>query len=279
MSVDSLTPRAFHDRLLQMMQARGWRDPDGRAAEGLLLASSLASGRSCAGIALEQAVTEEFLARNDIRIPELRSALDDWMNDLRLGADPDVFELVTIDEIDSFSLVRSIEPGEVSGYSTSLDINERVVKHCIHSTLGDPYIDEDWGGERADVTTDRVKLDGQRLLTAFLLKGRSVPGPLLGSKLGTRGDQIVRLMEVRAELSVVQHVSEIPSETVDQLRYGVTALRVTGVEGAKASVWDGVDTARLLRAYGYIDEKGTLTAAGRTADDSLRKQRRTKSGH
>lgn len=200
------------------------------------------------------------------------------MSDVRLGADPDSFELVPIDEIDSFRAVHEVDPREVSGYAQSLDVNERVIKHCIHMVLGDPYIDADWGGERADVTTDNVELSGRRTLTAFLLKGRSVKGPLVGAKLGVRGDQMVRLMEVRAQLSVVQHVSQVPSETVDQLRNGVMALRVTGVAGARASVWNGVDTARLLRAHGYLDQFGKLTAEGRAADEWLKSRRPPRQG-
>ena len=189
----------------------------------------------------------------------------------RGGARGAGLETITIDEIDSFAKVREITAGEVKAYSQPLKVNERVIKHCIHRILDDPYIDDDHGGERADVVSDRVILRGRRTPTAFMLKGPSVPGPLYGSKAGRRGDQVVRLLEVRASLSVIQHVADIPSETFDQLRYGVIALRSAGVPGALACKCDGVDTARLLRAYGYLNADGTQTALARDADDELRR--------
>jgi hypothetical protein len=265
-SGDLLAPRAFHDRLQQLMQARGWRDPDGSAAQSLLIAASAAEHGYLADIDIAAVLPNEFFIRNGVSEAEVRSALHDFVGTIRVRIDGSDFELVTIDELDSFAAVRQIEPDQVAGFATWLDINERVVKHCIHTVLGDPNIDQDWGGERADIVTDRVQVDGQRTLTAFLLKGRSVRGPLYGSDLGRRGDQIIRLMEVRAPLSVVQHVGQIPSETQDQLRHGVAALREAGVVGARGSVWDGVDTARLLCAHGYLDANGKLTAQGAAAN-------------
>jgi hypothetical protein len=264
---EALAPREFHDRLQQLMQARGWRDTDGGAAQSLLIAASVAERRDLSNIDVQAVVPEEFFIRNDVSAFEVSSALRDFMGTRPVGNDATGFELITIDRIDSFAAVREIDPSQVAGFARWLDINERVVKHCIHKVLGDPNIDQDWGGERADIVTDRVQVDAVRTLTAFLLKGRSVRGPLYGSELGRRGDQIVRLMEVRARLSVIQHVGEIPSETQDQLRFAVTALRVAGVTDAHGSVWDGVDTARLLRAYGYLDPDGNLTAQGEAANE------------
>lgn len=269
-----LDPRAFLDAIFQLFQRRGWRDRD-NAADAILIAAASAPDRALESESAASAVPSAFLERNGISKSQLARALDDEMAGAVVGSDRESFELLPIDEVDSFAIVREVEADQVRDFAAPIQINERVIKHCIHRLVGDPYIDEDWGGERSDIGTGRVFLGGSRKLTGFLLKGRSVQGPLYGSELGTRGDQIVRLLEVRAELSVVQHVHQIPTETQDQLRYGVIALRVTGVPAALGSAWDGVDTARLLLAAGYIDERGALTEAGLKADEELKNRKKS----
>jgi hypothetical protein len=264
--VTNLAPRAFLDALLRLFLEEGWHDSDDAAAVLTVAVAASASG-TFGDVDVAAITPPDFLERNRIDAARLGRALDRAFDDVRIRPDASDFELVQIDDIDSFSIVRNIDPARVAGFSAPLKVNERVIKHCVHQLIGDPYIDCDWGGERSDVASGRVELDGQRVVAAFLLKGPSVAGPLYGSKLGSRGDQIIRLLEQRAQLSVIQHVDAIPGETVDQLRYGVIALRATSaVPAARGSAWDGVDTARLLLAAGYIDEDGTMTATGKRAN-------------
>jgi len=272
--VNEVEPRAFVDAILRVFHEEGWKDLDDAAAS-LTVAVAASENRSVADLALSAAVPADFLERNGIDADRVERALRRALGETSIAQVPSEFELVPIDEIDSFATVAAVDPKQVSEFSSPLLINERVIKHCIHSLIGDPYIDSDWGGERSDVESGRVQLDDERVAAAFLLKGRSVPGPLYGSELGTRGDQIIRLLSQRAELSVVQHIHSIPNETVDQLRYGVIALRATGtVPNARCSVWDGVDTARLLLAANYIDESGELTPSGSTANEELKQRGR-----
>lgn len=267
-------PRDFLDEILQLFQRHDWKDQDG-AADAVLTWVAATPERALVPAEAAEAVPSDFLSRNKTTRELVEQAFRDELEGMPLEKPAGSLELITIDDIDSFALVRDIDPARVKDIARPLRVNERVIKHCIHHVIGDPYVDEDWGGERADIGTARVQLSGARKQTAFLLKGRSVTGPLYGSELGTRGDQIVRLMEMRAELSVVQHVNQIPAETQDQLRYGVIALRATGaVENALGSAWDGVDTGRLLLAASYIDEDANLTAAGQAAEAELGKRRK-----
>ncbi|TML00278.1 MAG: hypothetical protein E6G34_01965 [Actinobacteria bacterium] len=270
--MSELDLRAYCDAVLRVFQRQGWRDPDD-AASAITLAVAASDTRTIDAVDIGYITPRDFLERNQIDAQRLRRALSDALSGTRIGSASSDVQLLRIDEIDSFATVRAIDARAVAAFSTPLQINERVIKHCVHTVIGDPYIGRDWGGERSDIESDRVQLGGRRVASAFLLKGRSVQGPLYGSELGKRGDQIVRLLSQRAQLSVVQHVHEVPNETRDQLRYGVIALRTTGaVPNAQASVWDGVDTARLLLAAGYIGTDGTLTEIGQQADDQLRSQ-------
>jgi hypothetical protein len=269
----ALSALAFRDALQQALQSRGWRDRGAELADALLVAVSVQRPRDWRELDLESVVPADFYIANHATPSGLVSLLGD-----RVGEVPEVIfddadlEIVTIDDIDSFAAVRDVAAADVKDYAQPLRVNERVIKHCIHRVLDDPYIDDDHGGERADIVSDRLVFRGRRTLSAFMLKGPSVLGPLYGSKAGRRGDQVVRLLEVRAELSVIQHVADIPSETFDQLRYGVIALRTAGVSGATACKCDGVDTARLLRAYGYLNDDGSQTDVAKRADNELRRQ-------
>jgi hypothetical protein len=272
--VTEIGSRAYLDKVLQAFQLHGWNDRDDAAAS-LTVAVASGPSRTWADVDVAAATPADFLERNGIDAGRVQRALEEVLGDCELHDEAEGFELVTIDDIDSFALVRDVDPDNVAAFARPLIINERVVKHCIHHVIADPYIDDDWAGERSDIASRQLVLDGQRRLAAFLLKGRSVTGPLYGSELGTRGDQITRLLEQRAQLSVIQHVHEIPNETVDQLRYGLISLRAQRiVPGAVGSVWDGVDTARLLLAAGYIDDQGDMTAVGAAANAELQRKRK-----
>jgi hypothetical protein len=268
--METIAPRAFEDHLRRLFLERGWRDTDGVIA-ALLAAAARAPDRKLAGKPLSALLPVDFLTRHQIDADVVERALAEGMADIAMGLETAPSPLVPIDDIDSFAEVRGVSAEEVASFSAPLRVPERIMKHCIHTVLGDPYPDIDHGGERADVITPRVVVGGAPLQAAFMLKGPSVSGPLYGSRAGARGDQIVRLISARAQLSVIQHVHQVPVETVDQLRFGLAALRAGDVPDAIGSVWDGVDSARLLRAYGYIESDGRLTPAGAAANEEMKK--------
>lgn len=157
-----------------------------------------------------------------------------------------------IDEIDSFSSIRSVAPSAVSdllkdGY---LDVSEDTVQKALEEILNVPVHKKDWGGEINDLYTANVVVAGRRVETAFLLKGNGLRKNRMEiSDCGTNGDQLVRLVDSPARLFVVQFVGNIAENLIRDIHGKVMRLRGSGVDAAYCVV-DGQDTARLLRAYG-----------------------------
>jgi hypothetical protein len=169
---------------------------------------------------------------------------------LRAPASP---SFVYVDDIDSFDKVRAIQPRDVEGLLKDgvFDVPEARVKNVLLEIIGEAYQDKDWGGERSDVFSTRIVLNGQRVPTAMLLKGPAVGKVLYPAGLGKRGDQDQRLFTEPAELFVVQFVGKIDSAVYQWVR---TQATVRAQSGARTTlcVMDGADTARTFRAYGYV---------------------------
>ena len=72
------------------------------------------------------------------------------------------------------------------------------------------------------------------------------------AKCGKRGDQLLRLLREPARLYVVQHVGEIDTNVIELL--GTLAIQKSqqSMEGLYYCIMDGVDTARVLKAYGKL---------------------------
>jgi len=129
--------------------------------------------------------------------------------------------------------------------------------------LGESEIPKDWGGERDDIFSTRVRLGGRPVNASFALKGAGTRGRLTPAKLGKHGDQITRMVTQPAELFVVQYIGPIEPSVHEQLRHAIRSLRAQG-NSAVGSVCDGIETARILIASGLLDAAaGTLTSAGR----------------
>jgi len=154
---------------------------------------------------------------------------------------------ISIDEIDSFDLVSSERlPRTESELEPLRRIPERDVKSAIAEIIGEPNVPKDWGGEFSDLFTTRLIVGGQRLPTAFLLKGPSQFREMTPASLGKNGDQIVRLFEEPADLLVLQHCHKVHRGIRDTMR--AFASRTGNVR--LFCIIDGYDTLRLLRAYG-----------------------------
>lgn len=158
---------------------------------------------------------------------------------------------IFLDEIDSFSRVKGVSSADVAKLHP-VTKHEKEIKAAIHSIIGDPYIEKDWGGEQSDIFSGHVLVRGVRTTAAFALKGPSVKGVLTVKAMGQNGDQGVRLTETPATLYVVQHVNSI-SVNVQRLLLAM-ARQAAQRDGAMkyVCIMDGVDTARLLKAYDYL---------------------------
>ncbi len=160
-----------------------------------------------------------------------------WLNHLE----------VHIDQIDSFALVEGI-PRATS--KRALDplksIPEQDVKEAIAEIIGEAMVPKDWGGEKSDMFSSGVMLEGRRISTAFALKGPAKFRPMTMAELGKNGDQINRLYEEPADLLVLQHCHEI----TPPVRRVMRAFAQQMGNPRSYCVIDGYDTLRLLTAYG-----------------------------
>ncbi len=98
---------------------------------------------------------------------------------------------ITVDDIDSFGKVRKIK------FAGSLadSISETQFKNGVQKILGEPGIFKDWGGERSDLYSSRLRIAGKRRAAAFGFKGPGQKGILVPGRMGKNGDQMQRLFQ------------------------------------------------------------------------------------
>jgi hypothetical protein len=152
---------------------------------------------------------------------------------------------VSIDDISSFSKVRRCNASERRLASVSEDRFKRGLQRIV----GEPGKFRDWGGEKSDLFTTRLRVDGKRLAAAFALKGPAYKGKLVPGRMGANGDQIQRLFREPAEVFLVQHWREIDPSVLDLMRNLAVAKSVTAGGRVWYGVIDGRDSERLYRAY------------------------------
>lgn len=125
---------------------------------------------------------------------------------------------------------------------------ETDVKHYLAQVLGESFEPKDWGGEKSDLYTSSMTVEGRPISAAWLLKGKSVKRPMKIADLGRNGDQIDRLFTEPADLLVVQHNRHITSAVVNMMEVYAHDVR----RPRKFMILDGAQTAAVLAAYGHI---------------------------
>jgi hypothetical protein len=154
---------------------------------------------------------------------------------------------IHVSQIDSFAKVQMIQERSTKASLEPLrTISEADVKSAFAEIIGEPTIPKDWGGESSDLFSTRVMLDGQRISTAFLLKGPAKFHPMTPADLGKNGDQIGRLFDEPADLLVLQHCHEVTLPVRKQMRAYAQQMG----RPRRFCIIDGYDTLRILRAYG-----------------------------
>jgi hypothetical protein len=152
-----------------------------------------------------------------------------------------------VDLIDNFNRARDIVR---SPKKKDLDLLRAVpevdIKNAFAEIIGEPTVPKDWGGERSDLFTTCVKLDGQRISTAFAFKGPAQFHPMTVADLGKKGDQIDRLFSEPADLLILQHCHEITPPVRGMMRAYAQQMGNPRL----FCLIDGYDTIRILRAYG-----------------------------
>ncbi len=152
---------------------------------------------------------------------------------------------ISIDDIDSFSKVREVKP---SGYISS-KISESAFKNGIKNMLGEEGSFKDWGGEKNDLYSTRMLLNGKRIVACIAFKGPGTKGILVPSKMGKNGDQIQRLFQTEADLFIVQYWNRIDQSIVEQLEAFAIAKSMMTQKTLYYCVIDGIDSNRIYLSY------------------------------
>jgi hypothetical protein len=153
---------------------------------------------------------------------------------------------ITIDDVESFKLVRKIKNADPSLKLHT--IPEKDIKNGLKKIIGETADFTDWGGEKNDLFTNKFRRSPSRCTAAFALKGRATKGTLTPKKMGKNGDQVGRLAGSAAEVLFVVYHSKVDESVHEQLRAHAVAK---GMGGRRVyyGVIDGNDLNRLYRAY------------------------------
>lgn len=152
---------------------------------------------------------------------------------------------ITIDDVQSFAKVRKVK---TSGWLPE-SLSEDQFKRGVQAIVGEPGKFKDWGGEKSDLYTTRLRINGKRLPAAFAFKGPGLKGKLVPGKMGKNGDQAQRLLQEEAKVFFVQHWREIDPSVADLLQRLATAKSVTNGSQILFGIIDGNDSERLRLAY------------------------------
>ncbi|PYJ97171.1 MAG: hypothetical protein DME23_16870 [Verrucomicrobia bacterium] len=152
---------------------------------------------------------------------------------------------ITIDDVDSFKRVRS----KRTDGNLSPSVSEKKFKHGVRRILSEEGKFTDWGGEKNDLYSTRLRIDGKRLSAVFAFKGPGKKGKLVPGKMGKNGDQIQRLFQSTSDVFFVQYWFEIDESVLDQMQALAVAKSVTSGKQIYFGIIDGADSDRLFRAY------------------------------
>jgi hypothetical protein len=121
---------------------------------------------------------------------------------------------VTIDDIDQFSKLRPLKK-----LPQLEPLTENEFKAGIQKLFKDTGVYKDWGGEKNDFYTNKLRMRGKRYTAGFALKGPGVGTKKMGpGKWGRNGDQIQRLSETPASVFFLQFEGQIDQNSIDQLK-------------------------------------------------------------
>lgn len=164
---------------------------------------------------------------------------------IRVARSQPLPQLITVDDVESFAAVRRHPSAPADRLS---DLPEARVKRFLQKVIGERHDFQDWGGEKNDLFTNKLRFRGKRRAAAFALKGRATKGSLTPKKMGKNGDQLGRLFTSEAQLFFVVYHSKI-DEAVNQQMYAHALARALGGARIYYCLVDGDDLARLVAAY------------------------------
>ena len=125
---------------------------------------------------------------------------------------------------------------------------ESKLKTGLKKIIGETHTFKDWGGEKNDLYTNKIRYKSKRRTAAFALKGKATKGSLTPNKMGKNGDQISRLFTSSAEMFFVVYHGKVDESIVSQLEAFSLAKSMIGTT-LYYGVIDGDDLNRLYQAY------------------------------
>lgn len=153
---------------------------------------------------------------------------------------------ITIDDVASFAKVGRVK---ANGHLPAT-VSETAFKKGIEKIVREAGGKKDWGGEKNDLYTTRLKLNSKRVGAAFAFKG---PGKkaktLMPGMMGKNGDQIQRLFQTDAEVFFVQYWRDIGEAVLEQMRTFAVVKSIADGNRVYYCAIDGADSYRLYRAY------------------------------
>lgn len=151
------------------------------------------------------------------------------------------------EEIDDFFRIRTVSKRGVR-LADAQYISEAQIKTWIAEIIAEDHVPKDWGGEKSDLWSNHVYIDGDRKRAAFLLKGPAKFHPMTIKDLGKGGDQIHRLYSEDADIFILQHCHKVTPVIYQMMRvYSSQFNKIS-----RFCILDGIDTLRLFKAYGKI---------------------------
>lgn len=139
-------------------------------------------------------------------------------------------------------------------------VAEEDVKTAFAEIIEEPFVPKDWGGEKSDLQTNHLSLDGTPCAAVFVFKGKGTQGELHPADLGKRGDQIHRAFDEPVDLVIIQYHHKIANTVVRESEAFASDPR----RPRRFCILDGADTVRILRSYNKFDE---LTEPLRSGND------------
>ena len=163
-----------------------------------------------------------------------------------LGSD---FGEILPENIDQFLRMNDVKVESTEEWEYKMQrLPKETIKENLEGLLSEPT-KKDWGGESNDNFSANVSLRGQRKTAAFLLKGPSQFREMTMEMCVKRANQIHRMIDSDADISIVQHAHLIGPE----VRRTPRALTIyPGNSRRKYCLIDGQATYRILKAYSLL---------------------------
>lgn len=151
-------------------------------------------------------------------------------------------QIITIDDVESFS-----------GAPATVEVNltvvpEERIKRFLKLVIGETAEFKDWGGEKNDLYTNKMRFRGRRRTAALAIKGRATKGTLTPKKMGKNGDQVGRLMSSDADIFFVVYHSKIDQSVIEQMRAYALGRSMAGRHTHYGSI-DGQDLRSLVAGH------------------------------